>query len=175
MHEVQLKFLHILFTSFATDKSLPCRKKIFQRNDMLVAMDELHNTNNPRTSPPPTLLPILQKVKDAYLLWFQYYQTIPKLHRYSLGERIDRLFIEIIEAIASAGFLSRAEKQPYVRLAIRKLDTGKILLMVLWESKSLDNKKYIALSRKLDEVGKMLGGWNGQLTKQNSPAKSGEK
>ena len=46
--------------------------------------------------------------------------------------------------------------------------------MVLWETKSLDDKKYIALSVKLDEIGKMLGGWSGQLQKQNSPTK-GEK
>jgi len=45
----------------------------------------------------------------------------------------------------------------------------------MWETKSLDNKKYIALSLPLDEIGKMLGGWNGQLTKQNSPTKVGEK
>ncbi len=37
--------------------------------------------------------------------------------------------------------------------------------MILWETKSLDDKKYIGLSEKLEEVGKMLGGWNGQLTK----------
>lgn len=48
--------------------------------------------------------------------------------------------------------------------------------MILWETKSLDDKKYIALSEQLHETGKMLGGWNGQLTKQNSPAKpAGEK
>ena len=41
-------------------------------------------------------------------------------------------------------------------------------------TKSLDDKKYIALSVKLDEAGRMLGGWNGQLTKQNSPKKEGE-
>lgn len=40
--------------------------------------------------------------------------------------------------------------------------------MILWETKSLDNKKYINLSTPLAEVGKMLGGWNGQLIKQNS-------
>jgi hypothetical protein len=40
--------------------------------------------------------------------------------------------------------------------------------MLIWETKSLDNKKYIALSVKLDEVGKMLGGWSGQIIKQNS-------
>jgi len=47
--------------------------------------------------------------------------------------------------------------------------------MVLWETKSLDNKKYITLSLQMDEIGKMLEGWNRQILKQNSPAKAGEK
>mgnify|MGYP001570236958 CR=1 len=104
-------------------------------------------------------------MKGSYLLWYGYYQTLPKEHRYTLGEKVDGLFIEMIEAIASATFLSKTEKQPWVRLAIRKLDTVKILLLMLWETKSLDTKKYAALSVPLEEVGKMLGGWNGQLTR----------
>jgi len=113
---------------------------------------------------------VLQRLKTVYILWYGYYQIIPKEHRYSLGVRIDTLFIEIMEAISLAGFLPKGEKQLYVRLSIRKVDTLKILLMILWETKSIDNKKYIILSVPLDEVGRMLGGWNGQLTKQNSPA-----
>jgi len=104
------------------------------------------------------------------VLWYGFYQTIPKTHRYSLGGKIDALFVEIMEAIASATFLSKTEKQPWVRLSIRKLDTLKVLLLVLWETKSLDIKKYAVLSLPLEEIGKMLGGWNGQLTKQNSSA-----
>ncbi len=118
---------------------------------------------------------MLNRVKSTYISWYNHYQTLPKPHRHSLGQRIDNLFVEVIEAISVASFLNRDEKQPYVRLAIRKTDTLKILLMVLWETKSFDNKKYIALSLKIDEIGRMLGGWNGQLTKQNSPAKAGEK
>ena len=49
--------------------------------------------------------------------------------------------------------------------------------MVLWETQSIDNKQYIAISLQIDVIGKMLGGWSGQLTKtlqqaqdkQNSP------
>lgn len=103
------------------------------------------------------------------MLWYSYYQILPKTQRYSLGQKIDILFVEIIEIIAAAGFLTRQEKLPYVRKAIQKLDTLKILLMILWEIKSLDNKKYSAISVPLNEIGKMLGGWNGQLSKQNSP------
>lgn len=109
-------------------------------------------------------------MKEVYFVWYQNYTTIPKTHRYSLGEKIDKLFIEAIEATITASFLSQTEKIPYVRLAIRKTDTLKILLMILWETKSLDNKKYISISIKIDEIGRMLGGWQGQLLKQNSPA-----
>ena len=102
-------------------------------------------------------------------MWYGYYQELPKSHRHSLGQRIDTILVEIIEAISAASFLSREEKHPYVRLGIKKMDTLRVLLLVLWETKSLDDKKYISLSVILDEAGKMLGGWNGQLTKQNSP------
>lgn len=121
-------------------------------------------------------MPVLEKLKGAYLLWYGFLPTLPKAHRYSLGARIDTLFIEAIEGVASAAFLQPKEKVAYVRYAIRKVDTLKVLLLILWETKSLDNKKYIALSLRIDEVGRMLGGWSGQLGKQNSPdARTGEK
>jgi len=123
------------------------------------------------TPPQRVVAPLIEKIKSLYLIWFQYYQIIPKTHRHSFGQRIDALFVEIIEALTTASFLAREEKLPYVRLAIRKVDTLKIFLMMLWETKSIDNKKYITLSVKMDEIGKMLGGWSGQLQKQNSPVR----
>ena len=92
---------------------------------------------------------------------------MPKTQRYSLGLKIDNLFTEIIEAVSIASFLKQNEKIPYVRKAIQKLDTLKIFLMIIWETKTLDSKKYINLSEILDEIGKMLGGWYGQLTKNS--------
>lgn len=75
---------------------------------------------------------------------------------------------------ASASFVQKQDKLPYLRTAIRKLDTLKILLLVLWETRSVDTKKYELLSVPLEEVGRMLGGWLGQAEKQNSPIQ-GEK
>lgn len=120
---------------------------------------------------------VLEKIKSAYILWHEYHSILPKTQRYSLGNRIDKLFIEVIEFLSYAAFLPPEKKLPYIEMASRKFDTLKILLMILWETKSLDNKKYIALSLPLNEVGKMLGGWKGQVaSKENSPAqKAGEK
>ena len=117
--------------------------------------------------PPPTVLPVLDKLKTAYKLWNEYHTIIPKAQRYSLGNRIDEIFIEIIEMTAEAAFLVKTEKIPYVKVAIRKLDTLKILLMILWETKGLEEKKYITMSTTLYEIGRNLGGWLGQLNRES--------
>ena len=172
-----LKFLNIFAILFIYSEFPPCTKKILQRNDIIVCMTELnprhgggevlatHTHTHTHTQAPP----VLQKIKDGYLLWHGYCQNLPKSHKHSFGFRIDSLFVELIEAVSAAGFLSPEEKRPYVRLAMKKTDAIKVLVMILWEAKSLDEKKYIALSVKLDEIGRNLGGWNGQLTKQTTP------
>jgi len=100
---------------------------------------------------------------------------MPKSQKYSLGNKIDKIFIEIIEFIAAASFLPKQEKIPYVKVAIRKLDTLKILLLILWETGTIGAKKYIEISQYLSESGKMLGGWHGQLIKNSFGSKPKEK
>jgi hypothetical protein len=117
----------------------------------------------------------LQRIKETYLLWHKYHSILPRNHRYSLGVRIDTIHIEIIEAVSAAAFLTKTDKIPYLRLAMRKLDTLKLLLLILFETKSIDVQKYISISVQVDEIGKMLGGWLGQTEKQNSPTNVGEK
>ena len=110
-------------------------------------------------------MPILGKIKRIYIFWYSIYHTVSKTHRYTLALKIDNLFVEIIEMCASASFVQKVDKIIYLRTAIRKLDTLKIMLMVLWETRSIDTKKYELLSVPLEEVGKMLGGWLGQTEK----------
>ncbi len=73
----------------------------------------------------------------------------------------------MIELIFVASYLNKNQKIPYVQKAIAKLDLIKFFLQITWEIKALDNKKYIILSEKLNEIGKMLGGWYRQLSKEN--------
>lgn len=83
--------------------------------------------------------------------------------------------IHAIEAIATAAFLAPQEKLPYLNIAIRKLDTVKILLLLLWETASLEEKQYILLSLELQATGEQLGGWRGKLLKNSPAQKVGEK
>jgi len=96
-------------------------------------------------------------------LWHEFLPHISKTSRYSLGIKIDNLFIETTEYIFIASRLTKDQKMPFLRKASFKLDLLKFFLQIIWEIKSLDDKKYILLSGHLNEIGKMLGGWIGSV------------
>ena len=83
-----------------------------------------------------------------------------------MGAKIDNYFIEIIELLFIASYLSKQQKPPYLQKANIKLDLLKFFLPILWELKLLDNKKYIIFSESLNEIGRMLGGWQKGLLKE---------
>lgn len=127
-------------------------------------MNELDLHNN------GTNLSIINKLVTAYKLWHGFLPHIPKTSRYSLGIKIDNLFMETTECIFIASKLNKEQKLPFLQKASAKLDMLKFFLQIAWEIKSLDNKKYITLSEQLNEIGRMLGGWQRQFLKQNPRA-----
>jgi len=101
----------------------------------------------------------MQKLVSVYKLWHEFLPHFTKDSRYTIGAKIDSLFLETIEYIIRASYSDKLEKLIALKNASFKLDLLKLFLQVSWEIKSLDNKKYISLSEKLDEIGRMLGGW----------------
>ena len=95
----------------------------------------------------------------VYKLWHEFLPHFPKDSRYTLGSKIDSLFLETIESILKASYSDKLEKLISLKNASSKLDLLKFFLQLSWEIKSLDGKKYISLSEKLNKIGKMLGGW----------------
>jgi len=96
-------------------------------------------------------------------LWHEFVCHFPKTSRYTLGAKIDQLFIETTESIYLASYEVKEKKQPIIRNASIKLDLLKFFLQISWEIKALDNKKYIVLSERLEEIGKMIGGWSKRI------------
>lgn len=115
------------------------------------------------TPPPRQNLTIIICIIALYKLWHEFIPHFPKDSRYTLGIKIDSLIIEIAELIFIASRLNKNLKTPYIQKAISKLDLLKFFLQISWEIKSLDNKKYIVFSEYLDEIGRILGGWQKQL------------
>ena len=87
----------------------------------------------------------------------------PKPKRYTLGQNLDNITLEIIKQVVSAGYVARERKLPAVEKAIALTNVVKILLRLAKDTKTLDNKKYLILESNLQEIGRMLGGWKRSL------------
>ena len=120
-------------------------------------------------APPPDgfeNLPILNRATEGYKMWHEFLQHFPRLSRYSLGARIDTLFAEVLELIFLAKYSNKNDKLLFINKATIKLDLLKFFLQIAWTIKALDNGKYARLSKPLNEIGKMLGGWRKLFQKE---------
>lgn len=120
----------------------------------------------------PKLIPVVLKLKDSYGLWQEYLIHFPKANRFTLGSKIDDIFLHAIEYCFLASYSAHAEKIVLVDRCIARVDLLKLLLQLAWEMEALDTKKYVHLSEHLAEVGRMLGGWRKQL-QNKTPASGG--
>ncbi|MCX6760368.1 MAG: four helix bundle protein [Candidatus Nealsonbacteria bacterium] len=102
---------------------------------------------------------LTQKLISIYKIWHEFLPHFSKDSKYTLGSKIDSLFLETTELIIKGGYSDKIEKIISLKRASFKLDLLKFFLQVAWEIKSLDNKRYILLSEKIGDAGKMLGGW----------------
>ncbi len=115
--------------------------------------------NNNFTSSHSVDIPLIQKLFELYKLFHQFVIKFPKSDKYTLGQNIERNTLELIEitlACSTANVLIRKEK---LLLASSKLDLIKLLVRLAYEVRALDQKSYIQLQEKLQEIGKMIGGW----------------
>ena len=97
------------------------------------------------------------------MIWMNFIPHIPKGARYTIGARIENKFLDLLELAYIAYFTAKENKMEKISECILTLDTLKFIISVAWEGKLISNKNYEEVSVKLDEIGKMLGGWKNSL------------
>ncbi len=115
---------------------------------------DFHNNQFPQRIPV-----VLTKGKETYRYWLILYRNFPKTERFGIGQKINYLFIEILELNFTASYLPPEQKIILLEKAMSRLDILKFFTQLAWENKLIPTEKYAELSQKLDEIGRMLGGW----------------
>ncbi len=108
-------------------------------------------------------VPIIRAVYDLYKLYYNYLQLFPKKDKYTLGAKCELYIIDTLELLLAASTVTKQDKKPYLLKANVKFDALKVFLRLAKEIKVLDNKKYLELQNHIQEIGKMLGGWQRSL------------
>ena len=93
------------------------------------------------------------------MVWLKIVPHIVKGARYTIGSRIENKFIDLLELSYLAYFAEKEKKMERISRCILILDTLKFFVLTAWEGKVVSNKQYEEIILKLDEIGRMLGGW----------------
>jgi hypothetical protein len=97
------------------------------------------------------------------LLWLNIVQHIQKSARYTIGARIENKFLDLLELSYIAYFSKKENKVEKISKCIFLLDKLKFIVSVAWESKLIANNHFEEIALKLEEIGRMLGGWKNKL------------
>ena len=81
----------------------------------------------------------------------------PRVRRFTLGERIEHLLLELLELLVEAAF-SRAKQVP-LRQANLKLEVLRHLWRAAHELQALPARRYEHGARLMDDLGRQVGGW----------------
>ena len=154
----RLKLDYISLVALSAKKVLPCCEKILNAYNFLTLMSEHKSTNN--QSQPAQVPLVLVRTKEAYQLWHAHLVNLKRIDRYTIGVKIDDVFLSLLEHIFRACFAyDKFEKLSLISQAIGKCDLLKFLLQIGWENRITDHALYGKLILLLDETGRMLGGW----------------
>lgn len=76
-----------------------------------------------------------------------------------MGQKCENITLEILELL----FLANSKQSRSRLLILNKVDVKlkilKTLIRLCFDVKVINQKKYLILQEKLQEIGKMLGGW----------------
>ena len=123
--------------------------KIFTHTHTKIALDDI---------------PIFIKLYDFYKNLTPIITTFPKTKRYTLGQRLDNVTLDILELLLSVP--NTKDKVETLQQISAKVDLIKVLLRFAKDSRAIQNNRYLELESYLQEIGRMLGGWI-RSTKQN--------
>ncbi len=104
-------------------------------------------------------IPIFKKIYELRKYFYICLKKFPRYDRYGLGSRCEEDICGLMEAVMAASQLPKSEKLSYLRLGSRKLNLLRANLLFAKDIRAMDAKSYSVVVRSLDEIGKMLGGW----------------
>ncbi|MEK7526244.1 MAG: four helix bundle protein [Patescibacteria group bacterium] len=105
----------------------------------------------------------MTKIKEGYLVWLSVTPHMPKSARYIIGLRIENKFLDLLEFSYLAYFSPKDVKIQKIIDCILILDALKFLILTAWEAKFISHKHYEEISLKLQEIGRMFGGWKNNI------------
>ena len=100
---------------------------------------------------------ILTKIYDLLKFSIPILSKFPRDQKFLLGDQFQKLLTEILDAFIEAYYSKK--KLPLLLPINLKLEKLRYRIRLSHDFRFISNKQYGQLSEKVDEIGRMLGGW----------------
>ena len=104
-------------------------------------------------------IPIITKTYELYRDLHDLQKGIPKMERYSLWSRIETTALQMLEGFVHVGYLPLEQRGQRLASLAAQVDMLRMFIRLTVDIKVLPMKKAVAIQERLDEIGRMLGGW----------------
>lgn len=105
----------------------------------------------------PTVPVVVTKTYDLTLWILPKLAKFPRDQRFLLGDRIENMLLDILEDLIDATYTK--EKMNILRRANLKLEKLRFMVRMANDMHYINIGSYEYVSRGINEVGKMVGGW----------------
>ncbi|MBD3330008.1 hypothetical protein GF354_00590 [Candidatus Peregrinibacteria bacterium] len=104
-------------------------------------------------------LPVISKTYEIYKFIIESNTNIPRKFRYSLGASMENSILELLDNLILAKNAPKPSKKGYLIKCQSLQEIIKLKNRLLLELKLINHTKIFQTNSKLNEIGKMIGGW----------------
>ena len=91
-------------------------------------------------------------------------EKIPRSHKFLIGDRIETSIMDILDQLIRAYYSRKSSKIEQLSEVNIRLEQLRFLIRLTHDLEFLSHRTYGIMSEKLNEIGKMCGGWLKTLT-----------
>ncbi|ACC83237.1 diversity-generating retroelement protein Avd [Nostoc punctiforme] len=102
-------------------------------------------------------LSVIQKTYDCIKWYVPIIERLPKIHKFSLGDRIINQLYDLLEGLIKAKYAKN--KLPQLESLNTELDILRYQTRMLLDFNKISVERYEYAIKLLDEIGIELGGW----------------
>ncbi len=102
--------------------------------------------------------PIVNATAELYELFYEYRKNANRQDKYAIWQKCDETILDLLERIVDASTMT-AGRQEILHAVSRKLNFLRVFILILKNISSLSQEKIDKLQERIDEIGRMLGGW----------------
>ena len=106
---------------------------------------------------------IITKTYDMLLYVIPILEKYPRTHKFILADRIENTLLNILDRLLEAYFSQTGDKNALLKNVNIELEKLRYLIRLSYDLRCINIDKYEKITFKINEVGKMSGGWRKSL------------